>query len=80
MQLTGAHTHVQPVGHLCHVRGLAAGAQVRAVLGGVLCSLQRPDLASRSMPVIDSNRGVRGELPVGAEQALGRVGGHGDHG
>ena len=29
------------------------------------------------MPVIDGYRGFRGELPVGAKDALGQVAGHG---
>ena len=78
VQAAVADTHVQPVGHVSQVGDVAGGAHVRAVIVGMFSSLQRPDRASRSMSVIDSHGGLRGELLVGAEHAPGRAAGHVD--
>ena len=76
MELTGAHTDVQPIVQPGQVAGLACGAEVVTVSGGILSTLQHPDLASRPVAVVDLYGGLREGLAVGAEHALGWQVGH----
>ena len=78
MEGAGADTHVQPVGHVSQVGGVAGGTHVCGVIIGAFSTLERPDGASRPVSVVDSHGGLRGELLVGAEQAPGGAAGHDD--
>ena len=59
------------------MRDLASGAQICAVPGGILCTLQHPSLATRAVTMVNGNLVTARGLFVGADDTLVRPGRHG---
>ena len=77
VELTRAHAHVEPIGHLYLVAHLAGGAEVDSVATGILHTLKNSYLARRMVTVVHWHSSVWVELLVGAYLALSHHGGHG---
>ena len=76
VELTRAHAHVEPIGHLDLVAHLAGGAEIESVATRVLHSLKNSYLAGRIVTVVHWHSSVWVDLLVGTYPALSHPGGH----
>ena len=76
VELTRAHAHVEPIGHLDLVAHLAGWAEIESVSTRVLHNLKNFYLAGRIVTVVHWHSSVWVDLLVGTYPALSHPGGH----